>query len=33
MYHTIEFSTNLVADLEISPKQWLERILIRRGAE
>lgn len=31
MYHTIEFATEFVADLEISPKHQLERLLIRRG--
>jgi hypothetical protein len=31
MYHTIEFSEELMVDLEISPKQWLERMLIRHG--
>lgn len=31
MYHTIEFSVEFVADLEISPRHWLEQILIRRG--
>ena len=31
MYHTIEFAEALMIDLEISPKHWLERMLIRRG--
>jgi hypothetical protein len=31
MYHTIEFAEELMVDLEISPKHWLERMLIRRG--
>ena len=31
MYHTIEFAQELTVDLEISPKHWLERLLIRRG--
>ena len=31
MYHTIEFVADFVVDLEISPKHWLERMLIRRG--
>ncbi len=31
MYHTSEFTVDLTADLEISPKQPLERILIERG--
>jgi hypothetical protein len=31
MYHTIEFAEELMVDLEISPKHWLERMLICRG--
>jgi hypothetical protein len=31
MYHTIEFAQELMVDLEISPKHWLERMLIRRA--
>jgi hypothetical protein len=31
MYHTIEFAEPFMADLEISPKHWLERILLRPG--
>jgi hypothetical protein len=31
MYHTIEFDTDLLVDLEISPKHRLERLLISRG--
>jgi hypothetical protein len=31
MYHTIEFAEEWMVDLEISPKHWLERMLIRRG--
>jgi hypothetical protein len=31
MYHTIEFAVELAADLEISRKQPLERVLIRKG--
>jgi hypothetical protein len=31
MYHTIEFLVAFVADLEVSPKHPLERMLIRRG--
>lgn len=31
MYHIIEFSVEFIADLEISPKHWLERMLIRQG--
>ncbi len=31
MYHTVEFNAEFVLDLEISPRQPLERILIRKG--
>ena len=31
MYHTIEFAANISVDLELSPKQPLERIELRRG--
>jgi hypothetical protein len=31
MYHTIEFAVDLPVALETSPKQPLERLLIRRG--
>jgi hypothetical protein len=31
MYHTIQFLEDFTADLEISPKHRLERILLRRG--
>jgi hypothetical protein len=31
MYHTIEFAEELKVDLEISAKQWLEQMLIRKG--
>lgn len=31
MYHTIEFAKELLADLEISPKHRLERLLFRCG--
>jgi hypothetical protein len=31
MYHTIEFSDEFMCELEISPKHWLERLLIRFG--
>jgi hypothetical protein len=31
MYHTIEFAMDLWVDLEVSPKQPLERLLLRRG--
>ena len=33
MYHTIAFTADLVVDLEVSPQQWLERTLIRRGTK
>lgn len=31
MYHTIEFATEFMVDLEISPKHRLERMLVYRG--
>jgi hypothetical protein len=31
MYHTIQFTTDAVLDLEISRKQPLERLRVRRG--
>jgi hypothetical protein len=31
MYHTIEFVEELPVDLETSPKDWLQRMLKRRG--
>jgi hypothetical protein len=31
MYHTIQFAFDLWVDLEVSPKQPLERLLLRRG--
>jgi hypothetical protein len=31
MYHTIEFAEEMMVDLEISPRHWLEQMLIRRG--
>ncbi len=31
MYHTIEFTKDLVFDLEISPRDWLAKVLICRG--
>jgi len=31
MYHTIEFTKDLLVDMEVSPKHWLERMRIRRG--
>jgi hypothetical protein len=32
MFHTIEFAGELIVDLEVSRKQPLERLVIRRGA-
>jgi hypothetical protein len=32
MFHTIEFTKDFPADLEISPKHRLERVLLRRGS-
>ena len=31
MYHTLEFAAAFTTDLEISPKQPLERLRIRQG--
>jgi hypothetical protein len=31
VYHTIEFGEDLMVDLEISARHWLERIRIRSG--
>jgi len=31
MYHTIAFAVEFMADLEISPKHRLERLLIHKG--
>ena len=31
MFHNIEFALELTADLEISPKHPLERVLIHKG--
>jgi hypothetical protein len=31
MYHTIEFTVEFTADLEVSAKQPLERLLLERG--
>ena len=31
MYHTIQFTEAFLADLEVSPKQPLERVRIQRG--
>jgi hypothetical protein len=32
MYHSIEFITEFTVDVEVSPKQPLERLRIQRGA-
>jgi hypothetical protein len=32
MYHTIEFPQELAVDLEMSPKHWLEKMVIRPGS-
>jgi hypothetical protein len=32
MFHTIKFAADLTVDLEVSPKQHLERLRIRKGA-
>jgi hypothetical protein len=31
MFHTIKFTGDLTVDLEVSPKQPLERVRIRKG--
>jgi hypothetical protein len=31
MYHTIEFNTAFTVDVEVSPRDRLERMLVRRG--
>jgi hypothetical protein len=31
MYHTIEFTQKFMVDLEVSPKQPLERVCVRKG--
>jgi hypothetical protein len=31
MYHTIEFGIEFTADLQISPRHPLERLLVRKG--
>ncbi len=31
MFHTIKFTGDLTVDLEVSPKQHLERLRIRKG--
>jgi hypothetical protein len=33
MYHTLEFAVDFTADLEISPKHHLERLLIEAGTQ
>ena len=30
-YHTIEFADDLVFDIEVSPKHWLERMVVHKG--
>jgi hypothetical protein len=32
MYHTIEFNASFTVDVEISPRDRLERVLVRRGS-
>jgi hypothetical protein len=32
VYHTIEFAVEFVADVEVSPKQPLERVRLRKGS-
>lgn len=32
MYHTIEFFTDFVADLEVSRQKPMERVLIQKGS-
>jgi len=32
MYHTIQFVGDFMIDIEVSPKQPLERILVRAGS-
>jgi hypothetical protein len=32
MFHTIEFVTEFMVDLEVSPKDRLERLLLHKGA-
>ena len=31
MYHTIEFTIDSTINVEVSPKHWLERVLVRKG--
>ena len=33
MYHLIEFNTAFTADLEVSPRQRLERLRVRKGTQ
>jgi hypothetical protein len=33
MYHTLEFAVECTTDLEISPKHYLERLLIQAGRQ
>jgi hypothetical protein len=33
MYHRIEFNTAFITDLEVSPKQRLERLRIHKGTQ
>lgn len=32
MYHTIRFTVDYMADVEISPKHWMEKLLIAKGS-
>ena len=32
MYHTIQFRTELLLDVEISPKHRLEKVRVRKGS-
>jgi hypothetical protein len=31
MCHLIEFAVDFIVDLEISPRNWMERLLVRQG--
>jgi len=31
MYHLIEFAADFMVDLETSPRNWLEQMLVQRG--
>ncbi|HLW64664.1 MAG TPA: hypothetical protein VKS79_05040 [Gemmataceae bacterium] len=33
MFHIIEFTEELLVDLETSPKEWLEQMRIHRGTQ